>query len=350
MPFADHMTAADIAKDMGAGWNLGNTLDAGSGMMPVTPLAQETAWGNPVTTPEMIALLAETGFRTLRVPVTWQRHLGPAPDYAISPAFMDRVQEVVDYGIDLGLYVIVNLHHEDWHFPSTDNEEAPRILTAVWRQIAGRFAGYSEKLIFEGMNEPRLKGTADEWSGGTPEARSVINSWNYTFIRTVRDTGYNNEKRFLMIPSHAASADPRALTDFFIPRDKNVLISIHAYVPYNLTLDTQSAKNTFDPADDADTGDIDALFRRLDEAFLSRGSAVVIGEMGCLNKGDNADARAAWADYYTKQAAERNIPCIWWDNGVRSGTGATESFAIMNRRETDWWYPEIAEAMIRHYN
>ncbi|MCL2031582.1 MAG: glycoside hydrolase family 5 protein [Oscillospiraceae bacterium] len=350
MPFAEDMTAFDIAGDMGAGWNLGNTLDAGgSDRMPISPLSQETAWGNPVTSYEMIALLADTGFNTLRVPVTWQRHIGPAPDYTIGEAFLNRVQEVVDYGIDNGLYVIVNLHHETWHFPSSDNEEAPLMLAAVWRQIAGRFAGYSEKLIFEAMNEPRLTGTSFEWTGGTPEARSVINSWNYIFIRTVRATGFNNEKRFLMIPTHAASSDPNALSDFFVPRDKNVLVSIHAYTPYNLTLNTAIATNTFDPSEPRDTADIDALFQRLDDRFLSQGTAVVIGEMGCLNKQDNAAARAAWADYYTAQAAALGIPCIWWDNGIRASTGRSESFGIMNRLEAAWWYPEIAEAMLKNY-
>lgn len=350
MPFADTMTAAEIARDMGAGWNLGNTLDAGGAdPMPISPLAQETAWGNPVTTSEMIGLLKDTGFSTLRIPVTWQRHIGPAPDYLIEKEFMNRVQEVVDYGIEREMYVILNLHHEDWCFPSTDNTEAAPKLTAVWRQIAARFAGYSEKLIFEAMNEPRMKGTPEEWTGGNAEARSVINSWNYTIIRTIRETGFNNEKRFLMIPTIAASSDAAALKDFYVPKDKNVIVSIHAYIPYDMVLSTSNARNTFDPAKSTDTADINAFFKRLDDRFLSQGVTVVIGETGCLNKSENAQSRAAWADYYTQMAVQRGIPCVWWDNGVRTGTGKTEAFGLMNRKEVSWWYPEIAEAFVKNY-
>ena len=350
MDFDDSKTALEIARDMGAGWNLGNTLDAGGDSpMPITALAQETSWGNPVTTEEMMILLADSGFSSFRVPVTWQRHIGPAPDYRIEPEFMDRVQEVVDYGINNGLYVILNMHHETWHFPSADNSEAAPKLIAVWQQIAVRFAGYSEKLLFESMNEPRMTGTGKEWTGGTPEARSVINSWNYIFINTVRETGYNNTNRFLLIPTIAASGDAPALSDFYVPKDPNVLVSIHAYTPYDIVLSTSNPRNTFDPTNARDVADVDALFKRLDDRFVSKGVPVVIGEMGCLNKSDNTEQRVAWVEYYTGLAAQRGIPCLWWDNGIRSATGNAESFGIMDRMNATWWYPEIAAAMVSNY-
>jgi len=349
MPFNEETTALELIKDMGAGWNLGNTLDAVLGAnSPVSITVQETSWGNPRTTREMIELLSDTGFNTLRIPVTWERFIGPAPDYIIDTAIIDRVQEIVDWAFEFDMYVIINTHHERWNFPSADNVAAVRILTALWHQVASHFAGYSEKLIFESMNEPRLFGTGHEWTGGTPEARSVINGWNFVFMNTVRATGYNNEKRFLLIPTHAASADAAPINDMWTPRnDDRVMVSVHSYTPYDLVLNTRSSRNTFDPNDPNDTRDIDALFERLDRRFISRGIAVVMGETGMLNKDENTADRAAWADYYTSVAANLGIPCIWWDNGIRATT-TNEAFGLMHRQVPEWHFPEIVEAFVKN--
>lgn len=65
-----------FVKDMKTGWNLGNTLDAYSqGKMCGDDISSEEIWGNPVTTKEMIDTLKNTGFRTVRIPVTWHNHV-----------------------------------------------------------------------------------------------------------------------------------------------------------------------------------------------------------------------------------------------------------------------------------
>jgi len=354
MPFNENITAFQVARAMGAGWNLGNTLEAYSqGNMPTTVSAQETSWGNPVTSREMIELLANSEFRTLRIPITWERFIGPAPNYKIDTAMIDRVQEIVDWAFEFDLYVIINTHHERWNFPSSENEEAVKILTALWTQVGERFAGYSEKLIFESMNEPRMFDTRFEWSGGTPESRGTINIWNQAFIEAIRATGGNNDKRFLLIPTYAASADQKVLDDMWVPRrDNRVMVSVHAYTPYDLALNTRSPRYTFDPGVAEDVREIDALFERLSSQFIYQGRAVVMGEMGMLYKGTsdegNVENRAAWADYYTGKAAALGIPCLWWDNGIRTTTN-NEAFALMNRRDVTWHYPEIVEAMVKNF-
>ncbi|MCL2638197.1 MAG: glycoside hydrolase family 5 protein [Oscillospiraceae bacterium] len=342
------ITGAQLMSEMGAGWNLGNTLDA-SGRDATSPMRQETAWGNPVTTPEMAQLLVDTGFKTLRVPVTWQVWIGEGPEFLIDEAWMNRVQEVVDYGIERDLYVILNLHHERWHYPSEENYEAGKAqLIAVWAQIAEHFGGYSEKLIFETMNEPR--GRENEWTGGTDESRGVINKWNQACLDVIRASGGNNEKRWVMVPTHAASADEPALKGFVVPDDPNVIVSVHAYVYWRFALNPQSARNDFD-LDNADhLRPIDELFERLDRHYISKGIPVVMGEMGCVNK-DNPEDRIRWTQYYTSVAAAHGVPCVWWDNGIKEKSRADEeSFGIMNRRDLDWWYPEIAQAMVDAFN
>ena len=87
------LTPAELIAEMNTGWNLGNSLDAFDGK----GLDTETSWGNPKTTKEMIDTISGRGFNTIRIPVTWGPHMGEAPEYLVDEAWMDRVQEVVDY-------------------------------------------------------------------------------------------------------------------------------------------------------------------------------------------------------------------------------------------------------------
>lgn len=65
--------AIEVASDMGAGWNLGNALDAYNSIGGC-----ETAWGNPVITKELIDTVKSAGFHTIRIPVTYMNRIGPA--------------------------------------------------------------------------------------------------------------------------------------------------------------------------------------------------------------------------------------------------------------------------------
>lgn len=90
----EHMSALEFAASMKIGWNLGNTFDAPGG---------ETAWGNPVTTKELLHLVKELGFETIRIPISWGKHVSAAPDYIIEADFLERVDTVVSQALDDGL-------------------------------------------------------------------------------------------------------------------------------------------------------------------------------------------------------------------------------------------------------
>ncbi len=326
----------DMVKEMKIGWNLGNTLDSTSSSIGVNV---EMAWGNPRTTQEMIDMVIDQGFNVIRIPVSWGGQMGGAPAYNILPAWMDRVQEVVDYAYSRGVYVIVNIHHEDWHFPSEENKDAAaEQLTALWTAIATRFRDYDEHLIFEGMNEPRKIGTNVEWNGGDKEGRDIVNYYDQVFVDAVRATGGNNTIRNLMVPGYAASSSDTALKGIVLPEDDHLIVSVHAYTPYDFALNL-AGRSTWDN----DTRDIDHLMEILDELFLSKGVPVIIGEFGAMNK-DNEQERVQWAEYYVGKAREYGIPCVWWDNNAFNGNG--ENFGLFNRRESTFPYPDLLKALI----
>ncbi|TYQ14912.1 UNVERIFIED_CONTAM: endoglucanase [Acetivibrio alkalicellulosi] len=329
------ITSLELVNEMGAGWNLGNTLDA---------LGGETNWGNPRTTKEMIDKVKEMGFNTVRFPVTWFQNTGPAPNYTISNSWLDRVEEVVNYALDNNMYAILNLHHEEWIIPSYANEEQnTEQLTKMWEQIANRFKDYGDYLIFETMNEPRIKNSPYEWTGGTPEAREVINRYNLAAVNTIRSTGGNNLTRHIMIPTHAASAADVAVNDLIIPNnDDRIIVSIHNYSPYFFAMDANGTASWGSASDrDSLARELDALYNK----FVKNGRAVVLGEFGTINKNNEAD-RIAHAEFFSSEARARGMTVVWWDNGFATG-GRAESYALLNRSALNWHFPEIARAFVR---
>ena len=356
-----------FVKDMKTGWNLGNTLDAYSqGKMYGDDISSEEIWGNPVTTKEMIDTLKNAGFRTVRIPVTWHNHVtddGNGP--VISEAWLDRVQEVVDYAYDNGMYVILNTHHdntaniegEGGYYPDTAHaEESDRYIRGIWTQVAERFKDYDEHLIFESLNEPRLAGTDYEWNfnAGVAECKDAagsINRLNQLFVDTVRATGGNNVERYLMMPGYDASL-AGAITDLYqLPNDivsDKLIVSVHAYTPYNFALRPGSeggATDYFSWEDPKSVYEINDLMNSLYNKFVSKGIPVVIGEYGAVNRDNNTQDRVDYYAYYTAAARANGITCCVWDNG--SFTDG-EIFGILRRRVNQWFFEETVEAMMKY--
>lgn len=348
--------AMAFLKEMGVGWNLGNTFDAfKDGGSLINDLSIETSWVGVRTTKELIAAVHDAGFKTIRIPVSWHNHV--AVGYALKKPWLDRVQEVVDYAMDLGMYVILNTHHDVYpafYYPSEAyGERSEKYLTTVWAQLAERFQDYDEHLIFESMNEPRLKETDYEWnynsaSAECREAAVCINRLNQAFVDTVRASGSANASRYLMVPGYAASPENALNGVFSLPEDSadnRIIVSVHAYTPYSFALQ-DGGVSTFDINESRQTGDIDRFMDNLYHAYIAKGIPVVIGEFGARNKGDNLQERVNFAAYYTAAASARNMPCCWWDNHAFTGNG--ELFGLIQRDTCVWQYPEIVEAMMQY--
>ena len=337
------ISATDLVKEMKLGWNLGNTMDCVNDRIDKTsaPEAWETAWGNPVTTENLIAKLIDEGFNVIRYPVSWRNHLGEASEYTINEAWMARIKELVDWAYNRGAFVIVNLHHEGWHDPYYNNlEPAAAKLRAVWKQIAEYFKEYDEHLVFEGMNEPRKCGTPVEWTGGDEEGWDMVNALNKVFIDTVRSTGGNNENRSLMIPGYAANCTV-GIRHLEIPKGDNHLIaSVHAYEPVDFAL-AVNGRGLWN----RDTAVIDRLMTDLEELFISKGIPAVIGECGAMHREveGNEASRAEWAEYFFKRTKNIGVPCVWWDNGYIEGHG--ELFGLIDRRTLQWNFPLLLEGI-----
>ena len=335
-------TAFGIIDQMGAGWNLGNTLES---LCQGKGLGTETCWGNPKTTQAMVDFVKKTGFRTIRIPTSWDDHLSGG-EFTIDNAWMNRVEEVVNYGLNADMYVILNLHHNyGWENTTLANENAAKNqLQKIWSQIAARFQKYDNHLIFEVMNEPRatVNGSDDWW--GTADNMGVLNRLDAAALATIRGTGGNNAGRLVMLPTYVAGANDQQLNAFVLPSgDKMLAVSTHAYFPFNFSMENPGT-STFAGAS------VDDVFKRLKAKFVDKGIPVVMGEWGSDNKNNLAE-RVKHAGYYAKAAKASRIPCIVWDNNNNQAWSSTASdnMALFNRAGLSWYYPSIAQAIVDNY-
>ncbi len=344
-------TATEIVSMMDKGWNMGNTFDATDGKKDDV-YSQETSWGNPRASKELIQGVKAAGFNTIRIPVTWYRFEDKNNNYAIDEAFMARVTEIVDYAMDEGLFVIINLHHEKWvNDKDIDKNyvEIGKRLKATWSQIADNFADYDQHLIFEAMNEPRAQGANYEWTGNK-DCYAAVNYLNDVFVNTIRSNGKgHNGERMLMIPGYAASSSQNVLDSIEIPNvggkpAENICISVHCYSPYEFCLtDKQVA---FDPKRSTDTSDITRLMSSCKRLFIDNGIPVIIGECGCTNSGNNNDARLEWFAFFGAQTKAKGIPAIVWDNGAKGSTGG-ECHRYIDRKTGEAVAADLIEAFIK---
>jgi len=331
------ITSFDIVSEMAIGWNLGNSLDAEG--------PSETSWGNPVVTKAMIDEVSNRGFKTIRIPVTWRFHQGPSPDYILSQAWLDRVEEVVNYARANNMYVILNVHHEDtWIIPTYAEGDAvkPR-LSKLWTQIATRFQNYSDYLIFETLNEPRYEETPQEWTGGTSEGRDMVNQYHQVALDAIRATGGNNPVRHVMISTYAASTLPVAINALKIPNnDEKAIVSLHSYFPFPFTLG--GTDTTWGSASDKQA--LDSEMDKIKAKFIDNGIPVVLGEWSSANLNNLSD-RIVHAEYYANAAAQRGMPSVWWDNG-KTGV-SNDDLGIFNRINRTWVFDEIADVLVKAY-
>lgn len=370
---ADFETAAEAVRNMGVGWNLGNTLDANSQSVSGNPsedaywgqqgLESQTCWGQAETKPELLKMMREAGFGAIRVPVTWYNHMDR--NGKVNAEWMKRVHEVIDYVIDQGLYCILNVHHDTgaddagkWTSWLKADEASYAANKAryeyLWQQIAEEFKDYDQKLLFESYNE--MLDSQSSWcfaSFNTPQrydaavaasAYSAINKYAQSFVNVVRATGGNNARRNLIVNTYGACCgsgswnahlqDP--LKEMKIPVDEiagsgHIAVQVHSYPNVQNLTSTKA--------------EVDGMFSALKTYLVDKGVPVIVGEWGTANSGEtDYDVRREnvlqFADYFVKKAKAYNCATFYW-MGLSEGTN--RSLPVFNQKD-------LAQAIVQAWH
>ncbi len=339
-----------VDTKMGLGINLGNTMEA-IAPMDVRETATETevfetAWGQPVTTQEYIDCLHSYGINTLRIPVAWSNMDSEDGTYTINEKYLGRVEQIANYALNDGMYVIINDHWDNqwWGMfgACKKDEDGNRVANeemranawkryeSYWTQICDRFKDYSDHLILEGGNEElgsRLNdsiysngyaATTDEndtmMSGNLKKSElyDMVNKINQKFVDIVRNSGGNNAYRFLLIPGYDTNIDSTANTSFVMPTDteengtSKLLVSIHYYNPWDFCGDNNTGSYR-----EKDRRSHVSSMKPL-QRFVDEGYGIVMGECGVCSPKTVTGSVSKWLyDVFTECTKYHMIPVVW---------------------------------------
>lgn len=348
-------TAMELAEKMKIGWNIGNTLEATGG---------ESAWGNPLVTAELIALVKQNGFDAIRIPCSWNQYLENSASAKIKTQWLDRVKTVVQYCMDQQLYVILNIHWDQgWLENNCTLErqvENNAKQKAFWEQIATHFREFDEHLLFAGANEPNVANAIQ---------MEVLHSYHQTFVDAVRSTGGRNSYRTLVVQGPSTDVELTHQLMTMWPRDEvagKLMAEIHYYTPFQFCMLTEDVNwgkmfyywgkayhSATDVSRNATWGEeatLDDLMGKMKTQFVDRGIPVIMGEFGAIRRsalsGENLQlhlaSRAYYLQYLTQSAKHHGLVPFYWDAG---NTGVNSS-ALFDRRTLTVYDPQALNALM----
>ena len=351
--------AQTLATQMKAGYNIGNTLEAIGG---------ETAWGNPAITLQQIQLIKQSGFTAVRLPTAWDQYANQTTG-KISDAWLARVKQVVQYCVDNGLYVVVNIHWDGGWLDNNITTQAQAATNAkqkaYWEQIATTLRDFDSHLMFASANEPPVD-TADKMT--------ILLSYHQTFVNAVRSTGGKNAYRTLIVQGPSTDIDKTYSLMNTLPTDTvagRMMVEVHDYTPYNFTLmdADQSWGNQFyywgagyhsttDTAHNPTYGEeaeISAWLNKMKTKFVDQGIPVLVGEFGAIRRSGltapadlqlHLNARAYFHNYTSRQIKSMGMIPFYWDNGNMGNNG----FAVFNRQTNTVFDQQTIDALVRGAN
>lgn len=324
-------TAKEIASDMYAGVNIGNTMECPNG---------EGDWTMPINK-TYIAALADMGFDALRIPCSWDVH---ATDGVIDPAWLDRVDEVVGWVIDNGMYALLNTHWDNGWIegdPCKNGYDAAvdAKFGSYWTQIANKLNHYDQRLIFLAMNEPPV----DETSKETKE-RSIdaIMKYEQTMLDAVRATGGNNLDRVIVMSVPNTNIELGIEGYYHLPKDvvdDRLMVEAHFYGPYNFNMMEKDEswgkyawywgkENHVEGSDRNSTwGEEDWVrdqFRLMKEHFTDKGIPGITGEYSVIANRENdpgidkekwRDSVRLWNKVVTMESKNSGMVPFYWEIG-----------------------------------
>ncbi len=307
-----------MIKAMGAGFNLGNTFD----------LAQHNT--DPATLRPIIDLYYRTGFRHVRIPITWMEGFsgntlaGSQGQINLTHPRLLQAISVVDYALSLGMYVIINTHHEHWlksHYDGSDAYDAT--FARLWTQIAEIFKSRSSKLIFEVLNEPER--AFGDYNGGAspidPVAQGFTREINEVGYRAIRATGGANSTRLVLVMPNAQGNS--SLIDELYPTkeslpgagaDPFVGLSVHTYDPWDFC--GQTGSNRAWPGSTS----IRAAIQAVAAHGQKIGTPIHFGEFGVGRATNQTERNTEIVREYYRTTAQTVLsygmaPTVWDDRG-----------------------------------
>ena len=340
--FNSKKTAIGIVKDMGIGYNLGNTynccfISEGDDLKN----QQIKLWGTVFPTKKIIGKIKKFGFKTIRFQVKYTEEINNSENYL---NWISKIKEIIQWVINKNMYFILSIYHE-MEFWEAEKENGLDKYINIWKEISNELKHFDEHLIFESSNNI--------------DKMENLKNASQSFIDVIRSSRGYNKNRLLIIPQFYTELELTYFNEIDLPEDKEnkIAFSLHfffpSYIIYPEDYDYESyltLKTYFDyvykllPIKDwgltFDYKEMVYQFQILKELYIDKGIPIIIGEAGIITKYNNdlALAREFLYVFFSLLYNSDGIMACLWDRAEKD-----EEIPNYYYRENNKWSDEIIQ-------
>lgn len=299
---------------LGRGINLGNFLEVG----------RHQNWAIPIQV-EHLESIKQAGFDSIRLPVKWPDYTDSIAPFKIEEPFAKRIDQFVDKAEQLGLNLVLNIHH----FDELDKDPQANIekFASIWKQLGQRYQKRGSFLYFELNNEPHEK-LNDHWN----EILKVG-------LAAVRST--NPQRPVIIGPPFWNGI--WALPKLELPKDDFIIVTVHMYNPFEFTHQgagwappevRQLTDRTFGNAEE-----IAKVREELNQAATwgrQHNVPIYLGEFGAFSKAPQS-SRVLWTETIARASEAHGFSWAYWEFGA--------GFSVYDLN-TRTWRLDLLQALI----
>ena len=275
---------------------------------------------------KLFRLIHEVGFQHVRINLHPFRFMGDGPEFAIQPSWLETLDWAIEHSLKNDLMVILDMHEFGALGEDPINLQ-PKFL-ATWRQLAERYRGAPDNVIFEILNEPNKALTPELWNSYLKEPYAILRE--------------SNPGRTLMIgPAWWNGFD--YLEKLELPgEDRNIIVTVHYYHPMLFTHQGASWSEF------KDRSGVQWLGTEEERQAVARDFAnvqawsereqrpIYLGEFGAYDRAD-MDSRARYTHFIARHAESLGWSWGYWQ---------FDSDFVVYNIEKDAWVEPILKALL----
>jgi len=248
-------------------------------------------------------------------------------NFIINPKWLQALDWVIKKGLESKLMIILDMH--EFNAMADDPIGKKEMFLSVWRQLAPRYKDQPNDVLFEVLNEPNRKLSADLWNSYLIEAVNLIRETNPTRTLIIGPGNWNGIESLptLKLPEN----------------EKNIIVTVHFYHPMKFTHQgapwSQENKDlsgiTWTGTKD-EVEDVETKLKVAADWSKMNNRPIYLGEFGAYDKGEMG-SRARYTACVARTAEKFGFSWGYWQ--------FDSDFIVYNIDKESWVTPILNALM-----
>jgi endoglucanase len=275
-------------------------------------------------------MLKDAGFSNVRINLHPFRRMEASNDFALPASWWETLDWAVTNAGQSGLMVILDLH--EFGAMGTDPETNKPKFLAFWRQVSERLRDAPDSVLFEILNEPSRKLTAEMWNQYLGEALAIIRKTNPVRTVIIGPAGYNSIGQ---------------LSELKLPEgDRNIIVTVHYYSPMDFTHQGASWAGRKDKLNvewkgtDQEKAAVERDFAKAQTWAKEHNRPIFLGEFGVYDKAP-MESRVRYLAFLVGTMEKLGWSWAYWQ---------FDSDFVLYDVKNDKWVEPVRDALTRHAN